>query len=91
MELPDAEAIINSKAMSIELKLLMLFGGQDTPQNSMDDSRHLHPEFFCHKYGWTEVSLSETLTRIGFKDIVVHDIGSNMWIFAEKGQDEQSV
>ena len=84
LELPDFEAIVNSKSMSIETKLLALFGGQDIPQGNMDDSRKLYPEFFCHKYSWTQAELHKVLTSIGFKDITFKSLGTNMRVFATK-------
>lgn len=84
LELPDFEAIVNSRSMSIETKLLALFGGQDVPQGSMDDSRKLHPEFFCHKYSWTQAELCKVLASVGFRGMAFESRGTNMRMLAAK-------
>lgn len=86
IRVPDTELIINSN-FSIEEKLVYLYGGQDIPQghdSEMDKSRKKHPEFFCHKYGWTKARMKDDLKKIGFKNIKFSPSGTNVVIFASK-------
>ena len=68
LQLPDAEWIMKTRLISIDRKINLLFGGQDIPQGNeiQDKSRLRYPQYFCHKYGWSKNSLSETLKKIGF-------------------------
>ena len=72
-----------------------MFGGQDIPQgnNEQDESRKKFPQFFCHKYGWTRKTLTESLNDIGFHIIeiskgkrfgITKKVDTNMHILAEK-------
>lgn len=69
IRVPDTEKILNHANFTLEQKLLFLYGGQDVPQGNpkMDKTRKAHPEYFCHKYGWTLKTLSKQLEDIGFK------------------------
>ncbi|MFC1557498.1 hypothetical protein ACFL5L_05895 [candidate division KSB1 bacterium] len=69
IRVPDCGFIMWYPFISIEEKLLWLYGGQDIPQGSMDDSRRDHPEFFCHRYGWNRRKMKRELRLVGFKDI----------------------
>lgn len=68
LRVPDASAIINAP-IPINEKLKLLFGGQDIPVDKdpvKNKLRSDHPEFFCHKYGWTHPAMRSELERIGF-------------------------
>lgn len=68
IRVPDCEFIINNPHLSIEQKLLSLYGGQDIPQGNdeMNISRQKYPQYFCHKFGWTRESMTECLNSAGF-------------------------
>jgi predicted SAM-dependent methyltransferase len=86
MRLPDCEYIINSN-LPTELKLTLMFGGQDIPQgrdHAMNSSRKKHPEYFCHKYGWTEERLTNELTNIGYVNLRFKRENTNILCRAEK-------
>ena len=95
LRLPDCEYIIKDSFISIPRKLNLMFGGQDIPQgnNEQDESRKKFPQFFCHKYGWTRKTLTESLNDIGFHIIeiskgkrfgITKKVDTNMHILAEK-------
>ena len=70
--LPNVEHIIGSHACPIEKKIELLYGGQDIEIDENPDknrSRRLHPEFFCHRYGWTPHLFHMELKRIGFHQV----------------------
>lgn len=80
IRVPDSEYIIKSWRLNVEQKLTLLFGGQDVPQGrdeSMDRSRSLFPHFFCHKYGWTQERMANTLKEIGFSNVRTMRVGTN--------------
>jgi hypothetical protein len=80
IRVPDSAYIIKTWSLSIELKLNLLFGGQDIPQGktpAMDESRLKHPQYFCHKYGWTMATMSKELCSIGFSNVTCKRQGTN--------------
>ena len=87
IRVPDAQWIIKSWRMSIEEKLVLLFGGQDNPQGfnlDMTESRKRFPQFFCHKFGWTANMMKRELTGIGFSDVQTRRAGTNFVAIARK-------
>ena len=87
IRVPDAQYIIETPRLTIDRKLNLLFGGQDLPQGrdaEMDASRKAHPEFFCHKYGWTMEAMGRELGQIGFRDVKTARSGSNFLATAKK-------
>lgn len=86
IKVPDCEFIINTDILSVQEKLLYLFGGQDIPQGNdeMNISRRSFPQFFCHKYGWTKSSMSETLTKIGFEIVSITSHNLDFIVVAKK-------
>lgn len=83
IRVPDCEYIISS-SMSIDDKLVLLFGGQDIPQGSMNESRQKYPQYFCHKYGWTMKRMWVALDAIGFKKIDCKNEANNFVTTASK-------
>lgn len=72
IRVPNAEAIMASAVLTVPMKIVLLFGGQDVPQGTgMDDLRKDRPELFCHKFGWTPLSLMKVLDSAGFSDVKV--------------------
>lgn len=87
LRVPDAKRIIRSLRMGTDRKLALLFGGQDRPQGvdpAMDESRRRHPEWFCHRYGWTRRSLAAELQGVGFKRVRTQRAGTNFVATAVK-------
>jgi hypothetical protein len=87
IRVPDAEYIINSTQIPIGRKISLLFGGQDIPQRvnaEMDNSRKKHPQFFCHKYGWTMEAMRRELKRVGFSQVTCKSAGTNFVAYATK-------
>lgn len=87
IRVPDSEFIIKSWRFSIDLKLNLLFGGQDIPQNhdpQMDESRKKFPQFFCHKFGWTMKLMKKELYDIGFSVVLCKRADSNFITYATK-------
>lgn len=86
IRVPDAKYIMNSWRLSIDQKIVLLFGGQDLAQGNaaMDASRAKYPQFFCHKYGWTMDSMQRELKRIGFSRIVCKRQDTNFVALATK-------
>lgn len=87
IRVPDAEYIIKSWRLSIDQKLNLLFGGQDIPQGrdeEMDLSRKKFPQYFCHKYGWTRMSMEKELYGIGFSKVRTERSGTNFIAHAIK-------
>lgn len=85
--LPDTLAILTSKTCPVHKKIELLYGGQDLPVDSdpaKNASRKAHPEFFCHKYGWTKDSFHVELTRIGFTLLHVDHSWPNFLVKAAK-------
>lgn len=65
MRLPDFEFICSSTDLSMTKKINLLFGGQDIPQGEADpSSRKRYPEFFCHKYAYTQEIMKKSLGRL---------------------------
>lgn len=69
IRVPDCEFIISNNTLTLEEKLVLMFGGQDVPQGGMDESRAKYPQYFCHKYGWSTRRMWVELDAIGFKNI----------------------
>lgn len=81
VRVPDVKWIILNPLYSIEKKIVLIFGGQDIPQGhdqEMDESRKQFPQFFCHKYGWTQKSMKQHLADIGFTKVQVKREGNNL-------------
>jgi len=92
ISVPDTEYVINMKG-SVDEKIIKLYGGQNLPVGMQagaknkkvyfnpvtEESRKKHPEFFCHKYGWTPKSLSGVMKHIGFSQV---SIKGGTWLFA---------
>ena len=86
MRLPNCEYIINSD-LPTELKLTLMFGGQDIPQgrdHAMNESRARYPEYFCHKYGWTVERLTKDLTKLNYTKLRFKNENTNLLCRAEK-------
>jgi len=67
LQLPDFKYICNAWHIPIEKKINSLYGGQDIKQNSKRDIyREKFPEFFCHKYGYTQKTMKRELKQVGF-------------------------
>ena len=80
IRVPDCDFIINEWDKPISVKLERLFGGQDRPlgkAREMEDTRTRHPEFFCHKYGWTQSTMKSTLAAVGFNQIETRQHGAD--------------
>jgi hypothetical protein len=87
IRVPDAEYIIKSWRLPIAKKLNLLFGGQDIPQGhdkGMDESRKKHPQYFCHKFGWTIKTMQTELFAIGFSNVKCTRKGTNFIAYATK-------
>ena len=87
IRVPNTEFIILSKHLTTAQKVTLLYGGQDIPQGTNEESnnsRRKNPQFFCHKYGWTESSLTSKMSSIGFKKIHVRKEGTNIVLNAHK-------
>lgn len=85
MRLPDFEHICSAMELSMTRKITLLFGGQDIPQGEADpSSRKRFPEFFCHKYSYTQATMKEELEVIGFRNIVIQQEGTNFVVTAVK-------
>jgi hypothetical protein len=85
MRLPDFEHICSSTELSMPQKITLLFGGQDIPQGEADpSSRKRFPEFFCHKYSYTQATMKQELVAIGFKNIITRQEGTNFVVTAVK-------
>jgi len=84
IKVPDGEHILNNKSYSVDKKLFLLFGGQDRPQGVMDSSRQEFPQFFCHKYGWTQKAMKLLLEVVGFKNVETRNIGNNFVVGATR-------
>jgi hypothetical protein len=87
IRVPDCQHIIGERGLSLEEKLVLLFGGQDVARGmdlKMDDSRRSYPQFFCHKYGWTMERMRTELRRIGFSSIQTQRAGTNFITYAAR-------
>jgi hypothetical protein len=66
-------------------KITLLFGGQDIPQGEADpSSRKRYPEFFCHKYSYTQDAMKQELEAAGFKNIATRRDGTNFIVTGVK-------
>lgn len=88
IRVPDSEWIINSDK-DMEWKLRCLYGGQDNPQkdNKMNFSRKEYPQFFCHKYGWSQGRLRSDLGRAGFTNLQFQQARLNFIATAKKHEE----
>lgn len=85
MKLPDFKYICKSRLISIEQKIIFLYGGQDKNQGKEKDSyREKFPEFFCHKYAYTQKTMKEELTNVGFSKIKTKGRHKNFYVEAIK-------
>lgn len=85
MKLPDFKYICNTWRISYEDKITFLYGGQDKNQDEKKDSyRVKFPEFFCHKYGYTQKTMKDELFKIGFSTIKTKRKGKNFYVTARK-------
>lgn len=89
IRVPDCEFIIRFLPFTLEEKLTWLYGGQSIERNVdqvMDASRKEHPEYFCHKYGWSRERLRRELGEIGFQalDFSRRFSGKNLTVRAQK-------
>lgn len=86
LRVPDCDYIISETSMPIEMKLTLLFGGQDIPQGNieMDESRKIFPQFFCHKYGWNKERISRDMISLGYQILDIDRVGTNIIIKAMK-------
>ena len=87
IRVPDAEYLLNGSGMSTEARLAYLFGGQDRPRGrsqAMNESRKKHPEYFCHKFGWTRESMSKVLQQAGFSTVSSKRAGNDFVASAVK-------
>lgn len=84
IKVPDIGFLLSSQDTStIEAKIQMLYGSQDIPigaDERMDKARKSHPEYHCHRYGWTAKSLRSELVKAGFVEntIKIVRIGGNL-------------
>lgn len=84
MKLPDFESIINGRHTAHQ-KIMMLFGGQDIPQGDRDPShRKMYPQYFCHKYAYTQEMMRQELQRIGFVEVETKPDYTNFIVTAKK-------
>jgi hypothetical protein len=87
VRVPDTEYIIKSWRIPLERKIVLLYGGQDIAQGvdpEMDRSRAEYPQFFCHKYGWTQASMRSALEELKFTSIRTRRAGTNFIATAAK-------
>jgi hypothetical protein len=87
IRVPDCEYILANNFWSTEQKLVLLFGGQDIPQGrdaKMDGSRAIHPEFFCHAFGWTMRRMKQDMLETGFRQCAFRRSDSNFVAYAIK-------
>ncbi|MCP4972034.1 MAG: hypothetical protein GY932_15770 [Arcobacter sp.] len=85
LKLPDFKFLCKTWFLSDEDKITYLYGGQDKNQNkSKDIYREKFPEFFCHKYGYTQKTMKHELSKIGFKNIKTQRRGKNFHVKASK-------
>jgi predicted SAM-dependent methyltransferase len=87
VRVPDCEYILGTRRLSLEQKLRALYGGQDVPlgrDEAMDESRKVFPQYFCHKYGWTQERMRKELHLIGFRILGMHRRGKNFVTSAMK-------
>jgi hypothetical protein len=85
VRVPDCEYILATDRWTVEEKLTLLFGGQDVTQgrdDAMDASRAVHPEFFCHNYGWTMRRMKADLLKAGFSRCAFRGAASNFIAYA---------
>ncbi len=85
IRVPDFGFIVRTFRYRPEIKIIMLFGGQDTPQSKEGDAhRCAFPEFYCHKYAYTQLSLRLELQSLGFVQIRTRRSKSNFVATASK-------
>ncbi len=85
IRVPDIKFICATWRMKIEEKITYLYGGQDINQGENKDSyREKFPQFFCHKYGYTQKTMKKELSKIGFMQIITESQGRNFIARASK-------
>lgn len=87
IRVPDCLHIMEAEGYTPELKLVLLFGGQDVPRGidaEMDESRKKFPQYFCHKYGWSMERMANDLRKIGFSDFGMKGEASNFITIARR-------
>ena len=87
IRVPDARWILWAFWVPVEKRLTWLFGGQDLPQGrdpEMDRSRREHPQYFCHKYGWTMKAMTRDLRAVGFSEVACRRARTNFVALATK-------
>jgi len=85
LRLPDVKYICNAWHLSIEKKINSLYGGQDMKQHSKRDIyREKFPEFFCHKYGYTQKTMTRELKQVGFSVVKTRRSRKNFYATAIK-------
>jgi len=85
LKLPDFEYICRAWHILVKKKINYLYGGQDEKQGVATDSyRDKFPEFFCHKYGYTQKTMKRELKQIGFSIVKTKRKGKNFYVEAIK-------
>ncbi|MFP4417553.1 MAG: class I SAM-dependent methyltransferase [Fibrobacterota bacterium] len=85
LKLPDFDYICKTWRMSSEEKITYLYGGQDKAQGkNKDNYRKKFPEFFCHKYGYTQKTMRQELAQIGFRQVKTKRKGKNFYVEATR-------
>ena len=84
----DPDLVINAPITTPE-KITLLYGGQDSPQPgphaiARNIARIAHPEFFAHKFAWTQKMLHVELLKIGFDELSFTTIFPNYSTVAKK-------
>ena len=70
---------------SAEARIPWIYGGQDRDMGKGDlASRRRHPEFFCHRYGYTRKTMKAELEGAGFGDVRTRREGTNLVATARK-------
>ena len=88
LRLPDVGRILRRWWVSPEKRVRQLYGGQDTPNAGdpagMAASRREYPQYFCHKYGYTQAMMVSELEAAGFSGIRTFSEGSNFRAISTK-------
>lgn len=75
IHIPNLNHIISTRKMSLDNKITMIYGGQGKPQgkSKLNETRIKYPHYFCHKYGYTRVSIALLLRSLGFAKIEIKE------------------